>query len=64
MKSTATTTTMSRPAVNERTLARMPAALFALLLGTLIVYGAGFAPVAAVHNAAHDGRHVFAFPCH
>jgi cobalt transporter subunit CbtB len=24
----------------------------------------GFAPVSAVHNAAHDTRHSAAFPCH
>jgi cobalt transporter subunit CbtB len=26
--------------------------------------GAGFAPIEVVHNAAHDTRHAFAFPCH
>ncbi len=25
---------------------------------------AGFAPAAIVHDAAHDGRHGFTFPCH
>jgi cobalt transporter subunit CbtB len=39
-------------------------ALVATLLGAFLVLGAGFAPISAVHNAAHDSRHAFAFPCH
>lgn len=42
----------------------LPQILAAALLGLFIVYGVGFAPVSAVHNAAHDVRHGFAFPCH
>jgi cobalt transporter subunit CbtB len=38
-------------------------ALFAALLGIVILYGVGFAPLEA-HNAAHDARHSAAFPCH
>lgn len=33
-------------------------------LGLFVVYGVGFAAPAEVHNAAHDGRHAHAFPCH
>ena len=40
------------------------AALFAALLGLVIVFAAGFAPSETVHGAAHDTRHSFAFPCH
>jgi cobalt transporter subunit CbtB len=36
----------------------------AFLLGVVILYGAGFAQVSAVHNAAHDMRHSQGFPCH
>ena len=43
---------------------RKLAALFAAALGLVIVFAAGFAPSEAVHNAAHDTRHSFAFPCH
>jgi len=39
-------------------------ALFAVLFGVFFVYGAGFANSAALHDAAHDTRHAFAFPCH
>lgn len=39
-------------------------ALLAILLGAFLIYGVGFAHRIAVHNAAHDVRHSFAFPCH
>ena len=52
----------------DRTLAAVEparlAALAAILLGAFLVFGAGFAGSAALHEAAHDGRHAFAFPCH
>jgi len=35
-----------------------------MLLGAFILYGVGFAGPAALHNAAHDVRHAFTFPCH
>ena len=44
--------------------ARVPAAVVAMLLGVFVIYGVGFAQPAEIHNAAHDGRHAFAFPCH
>ena len=44
-------------------LARWPA-LVALAFGILIVFGAGFASPAAIHNATHDTRHAFGLPCH
>ena len=36
----------------------------AALLGIVVIAGAGFAPLEAVHNAAHDYRHSMGFPCH
>ena len=39
-------------------------AVLAILLGVVLVYGVGFASPMALHNAAHDVRHAFAFPCH
>jgi cobalt transporter subunit CbtB len=36
----------------------------ALVLGLGLIFLVGFAPVSAVHNAAHDTRHSAAFPCH
>ena len=36
----------------------------AIILGSVILYGAGFVNAAALHNAAHDIRHSQGFPCH
>ncbi len=36
----------------------------AALLGIAMLYGVGFASMDVAHNAAHDARHAFAFPCH
>jgi cobalt transporter subunit CbtB len=36
----------------------------AALLGVVVIAGAGFAQLSAVHNAAHDYRHSMGFPCH
>jgi cobalt transporter subunit CbtB len=47
-----------------RSTAALAAPVAALLLGAFVLIGAGFAPIAAIHNAAHDSRHSFAFPCH
>jgi cobalt transporter subunit CbtB len=40
------------------------AAAMAALLGSFLIWGVGFAPIAALHDAAHDTRHSLAFPCH
>ena len=45
-------------------MAALPAIVSALLLGMVVIYGVGLAQADALHNAAHDGRHAFAFPCH
>ena len=39
-------------------------AVLAILLGAMLVYGVGFAGPTPLHNATHDARHAFAFPCH
>lgn len=49
---------------NISVLARHLPALALLGFGALILYGVGFSKVSAVHNAAHDTRHVTGFPCH
>ena len=61
MSTLATTTAISAPTVGVRALVQLAAALF---LGAVIIYGAGFANMAAAHNAAHDARHSQGFPCH
>jgi cobalt transporter subunit CbtB len=35
-----------------------------LVVGLAFIFLVGFAPISAVHNAAHDTRHSAAFPCH
>ena len=40
------------------------APVLALLIGGFLVFGAGFANSAALHDAGHDSRHSMAFPCH
>jgi cobalt transporter subunit CbtB len=40
------------------------AAALALLFGVFVLAGVGFAGASVIHNAAHDSRHSFAFPCH
>lgn len=39
-------------------------AVLAAALGLFLLYGAGLAQSDVLHNAAHDARHAFAFPCH
>ena len=55
--------TAARQGTSERAAALLPA-LFAAILGFFILYGVGFAGSETIHNAAHDARHAFAFPCH
>ena len=54
---------ISIPAV-IRTQSSMWPAVLALAFGLLLVFGAGFASPAALHNATHDTRHAFGLPCH
>lgn len=56
------THTGSGESANRLALA-MPA-IFAIVFGVFMVYGVGFAHPTTIHNAAHDARHAFAFPCH
>lgn len=53
----------SATATDARATVLAPAVL-ALLLGAFLVLGTGFAHSDTIHNAAHDTRHSFAFPCH
>lgn len=40
------------------------AAVFAALLGGVLIWGVGFSHIEVLHNAAHDTRHSSGFPCH
>lgn len=54
---TAVTLTSSRSAV-------VLSAALSLMLGVFLLFGVGFAQPELLHNAAHDTRHAFTFPCH
>ena len=58
------TESLSRPRVDTLAGQRAAVGLSSLVLGLVFVYFVGFAPISAVHNAAHDTRHTAAFPCH
>jgi cobalt transporter subunit CbtB len=38
--------------------------VLAILIGVIFVGVAGFAPIEAIHDAAHNTRHAISFPCH
>jgi cobalt transporter subunit CbtB len=39
-------------------------ALLAMAAGVMLLFVVGFAGPEVLHNAAHDSRHSFSFPCH
>ena len=43
---------------------RMAVVAVAALLGVFFLLGTGFVQADVLHNAAHDARHAFGFPCH
>jgi cobalt transporter subunit CbtB len=61
MMKTIATAPSSRPLALSQAVAPVTAAI---LLGVFVLFGVGFAGAATIHNAAHDSRHAFAFPCH
>jgi cobalt transporter subunit CbtB len=62
---TMTTRGFVRPDAAEASrLSALSAAALCAALGLFLLYGVGFAHPEALHNAAHDSRHAFAFPCH
>ena len=59
MTKTATTTTaIARPNTDILAIA------LAALMGVGLIFVAGFANSATIHDAAHDQRHAIGFPCH
>ncbi len=61
MSTTTTHPTLVEQGTESR---RVLPALSAALLGLVILFAVGFANSDVLHNAAHDSRHSFAFPCH
>lgn len=64
MPTSSSTTSHPIPRTAARPLSVAAQAVVAVVLGVLIVGIAGFSPLQAIHNAAHDTRHSNAFPCH
>ncbi len=61
MSTLATTTAINVPTIGTRVLTQLVAAF---ILGSVIIYGAGFVNMGVAHSAAHDARHAQGFPCH
>ena len=45
-------------------LIRLVPALVAAFMGTVVLFGVGFAQPETIHDATHDARHATGFPCH
>jgi cobalt transporter subunit CbtB len=58
-----TTSTTTATKASEKTTALM-AVLFMTVLGGGLMFAAGHAQSATLHDAAHDMRHATGFPCH
>lgn len=43
---------------------RLVAGVLALMLGSFLIFGAGFAHSSVLHDTAHEVRHANGFPCH
>jgi cobalt transporter subunit CbtB len=56
--------TMGQSGIRTDVQARTAAVVVTVLLGVFLLWGAGFAQPDMLHNAAHDARHAFSFPCH
>jgi cobalt transporter subunit CbtB len=50
--------------LTDRIGARTVAGLMALVVGSILVFGVGLANSQTLHDAAHDTRHSYGFPCH
>ena len=60
-----TTSTITNTQASSQALASTSVQMVAAaILGMVVLMGVGFAPMDVAHNAAHDTRHSFAFPCH
>lgn len=55
---------MNTSVSSTRTGTSLMSILFVALVGATVVFLAGFAHSATLHDAAHDVRHASGFPCH
>jgi cobalt transporter subunit CbtB len=54
----------TKTAAIARTNTDILAIALAALMGAALIFVAGFANSATIHDAAHDQRHAIGFPCH
>lgn len=59
-----TTQTTTLGLVGSKSSSLILSALFAAVLGGAMLFLAGYAQSATLHDAAHDVRHATGFPCH
>jgi len=59
---TTKTNTGTRP--ESRSDVGLATILFVAFIGATLLFTAGFANSAVMHDAAHDTRHSIGFPCH
>jgi cobalt transporter subunit CbtB len=57
-------TTKTANLTTSKTDTGLASILFAALFGATLLFAAGFANSAVMHDAAHDTRHSIGFPCH
>lgn len=57
-------TTSTKTLATSRAAELIRAALFSALIGGALLFVAGHAQSATLHEAAHDIRHATGFPCH
>ena len=55
--------TTTEVAAADQATAKLPVVM-ALIIGVFMVFGTGLANSSTLHDAAHDVRHAFSFPCH
>ena len=59
-----TTKTTTATITGARADAGLATILFVAFIGVTLLFAAGFANAAVMHDAAHDTRHSIGFPCH
>ncbi len=57
-------TTKTTTTTGARADAGLATILFVAFVGATLLFAAGFANAAVMHDAAHDTRHSIGFPCH
>nr|VFK17910.1 MAG: cobalt transporter subunit CbtB [Candidatus Kentron sp. LPFa]VFK63893.1 MAG: cobalt transporter subunit CbtB [Candidatus Kentron sp. UNK]VFK70738.1 MAG: cobalt transporter subunit CbtB [Candidatus Kentron sp. UNK] len=62
MYTNSATTPMENPITDAQD--EFPPALFAAILGAILIFAFGFTETSVLHNAAHDARYSAGFPCH